>query len=466
MSELGTLANPSRPPRLFRWRKRLLLGSLIAAPLCLVVSFLYLVHSSDQALREAIAEADRLDPGWRMEDLQAKRAVIPDEQNAALIIMAAQTRLPSAWRNLDLSVGAEQGNPFWKVEQPVQLDERQVNALREDLQQAQEVLTELRKVVRLPTGRFPKPVLLGTLRIGRLLAYEVLLQAQEKDVDGALTTCHAILNCGRACGDEPGPIALLVRALLTGMATHKVERRLAQGEPSEGALASVQHELEHEIEQPYLLIAARGERAQVDQSMQAMEKGELDVRSLVYRAGWTGWLQQLLYQVAVTTKGTRAALLRSNTALVEIAKLPVEQQVVRATALQAAEQHIPSIFVESTFAQTRENLVAQFHRNQADLRCAVVMLAIERYLRAHNHWPDALTDLVPSYLPRVPLDPFDGAPLRYRRWDDGVVIYSIGPDGEDNGGTLDNASNKAGTDVGFRLWEVPKRRQPPKPPKS
>jgi hypothetical protein len=47
--------------------------------------------------------------------------------------------------------------------------------------------------------------------------------------------------------------------------------------------------------------------------------------------------------------------------------------------------------------------------------------------------------------------------------DNGVVIYSIGPDRQDNGGTLDNNPHKVGTDVGFRLWSVPQRRQPPKP---
>jgi hypothetical protein len=49
--------------------------------------------------------------------------------------------------------------------------------------------------------------------------------------------------------------------------------------------------------------------------------------------------------------------------------------------------------------------------------------------------------------------------------DDGVVIYSVGADGKDNGGKLDKNPTKDGTDRGFRLWDVPKRRQPPKPPK-
>jgi hypothetical protein len=102
-----------------------------------------------------------------------------------------------------------------------------------------------------------------------------------------------------------------------------------------------------------------------------------------------------------------------------------------------------------------------FHLAQAELRCAVAMVAVERHRRAQNRWPDALTDLVPTYLPRVPLDPYDGAPLQYRRLNDGVVIYSIGRDGKDNAGKLDKNPLKEGTDLGFRLWDLAQRRQPP-----
>src|SRR5207248_5771811 len=92
------------------------------------------------------------------------------------------------------------------------------------------------------------------------------------------------------------------------------------------------------------------------------------------------------------------------------------------------------------------------------------MIAVERYRRVNNRWPDTLTDLVPTFLPNMPLDPFDGKPLRYRRLDDGVVIYSISSDGKDNGGKFDKDPAKAGSDLGVRLWDVPQCRQPPKPP--
>ena len=69
----------------------------------------------------------------------------------------------------------------------------------------------------------------------------------------------------------------------------------------------------------------------------------------------------------------------------------------------------------------------------------------------------------PNYLAAVPLDPYVGGPLRFRRLEDGVVIYALGPDGQDNGGRFRRRGELAtnpGWDVGFRLWDVAQRRQP------
>ena len=47
---------------------------------------------------------------------------------------------------------------------------------------------------------------------------------------------------------------------------------------------------------------------------------------------------------------------------------------------------------------------------------------------------------------KVPDDPFATGPLHYHRLADGVVVYSVGPDGKDNGGVIDRENpTKAGT---------------------
>ena len=69
-----------------------------------------------------------------------------------------------------------------------------------------------------------------------------------------------------------------------------------------------------------------------------------------------------------------------------------------------------------------------------DAKLGLVQLAIA--LRAHQSatgaLPDRLEQLVPTYLEAIPIDAFDGAPLRYAK--DRGVVYSIGDDLADAGG--------------------------------
>jgi hypothetical protein len=70
-------------------------------------------------------------------------------------------------------------------------------------------------------------------------------------------------------------------------------------------------------------------------------------------------------------------------------------------------------------------------------RCSRIAVAIERYRRAHEEsLPAALTDLVPSYLTEIPEDPITGKPLLYLAAADAYIVYSVGPDGKDDGGML------------------------------
>jgi hypothetical protein len=154
--------------------------------------------------------------------------------------------------------------------------------------------------------------------------------------------------------------------------------------------------------------------------------------------------------------------LRYLTQLVEIAKLPPEQQGPRLEKLTLPQMAKPTL---SFFLEVPDKEIRQVHRifldTLARLRCAVTGLAVERYRIQTGQWPQSLANLVPQYLPEVQFDPFDGAALRYRRLEDGVVIYSVGWDRKDHGGQLTREiTPPEGADLGFRLWDPSSRRQP------
>jgi len=67
---------------------------------------------------------------------------------------------------------------------------------------------------------------------------------------------------------------------------------------------------------------------------------------------------------------------------------------------------------------------------------AAVAIALQRWRRAHGEWPDSLEDLVPELLDDVPIDVFDHQPIRYRLDPQGPLVWAVGPDGVDDGGTV------------------------------
>ncbi len=62
-------------------------------------------------------------------------------------------------------------------------------------------------------------------------------------------------------------------------------------------------------------------------------------------------------------------------------------------------------------------------------------LAVRAFWLDHDTYPSSLSDLVPDYLSNLPLDPFAvNEPLRYKPDGKKNVLYSVGPDGKDDGG--------------------------------
>lgn len=73
-------------------------------------------------------------------------------------------------------------------------------------------------------------------------------------------------------------------------------------------------------------------------------------------------------------------------------------------------------------------------RTEAMLRLLIAELALRAYRLDHEEDPAHLVALVPAILAAVPSDPFTGRPLVYLKTPGGYRLYSLGPDGLDDGG--------------------------------
>jgi hypothetical protein len=460
------MTEPAKPPPSRKSRRRLL---LLIVPLVLIAVASPYPLAADWRLRRAIAEADRLDPRWRLADIEADRVAIADADNGALTVIAARAKWPANWN----TAGPYATKAFGALRPNVALTEQQTAAVRDYVKPAAVALQEARKLADQPRGRWPGPPRsLDALHAAKLLASDVLLRTQEGDLDGALASCRALVNAGRSVGDEPTLMPQMVRLAAYVLAARQVEHVLGQGGPSEAALAALQQLLSEVGEERPLTLALRGERARTDHLLESVQHGDMTVKQLLAATRGPGAKKSLLSKhdllyLPGVTANSRAATLERWNKLVEISKLPAQEQADRLAELSAPQRDEPLVVLSPASPAVLARYASEAWEQQAPLRCGVVALAAERYRRANGRWPETLADLKGAYLPDVPLDPFDGQPLRYRKDEQGVVVYSIGPDRQDDGGdrTRLNTPNK-GADVGFPLWDVAHRCQPPPAPKS
>jgi hypothetical protein len=75
-------------------------------------------------------------------------------------------------------------------------------------------------------------------------------------------------------------------------------------------------------------------------------------------------------------------------------------------------------------------------KERVPTRATIVLVALKAYKAKTGRLPQSLTELVPEHLGAVPVDDMDGKPLRYSP--EKKVLYSVGKDLADDGGSKDN----------------------------
>lgn len=101
----------------------------------------------------------------------------------------------------------------------------------------------------------------------------------------------------------------------------------------------------------------------------------------------------------------------------------------------AVGDHLPGL-IESEFSIHVERPAALF----VVTRTAAALAAWRADHGPDDSYPERLDDLVPRYLPAVPIDPFSDAPLVYERRAGGYLLASVGPNGIYDGGTREDGS--------------------------
>src|SRR5262245_38114739 len=88
----------AKPPPGRRWKllRRCLQGVLVLIALVIGGWLLFRWHC-DAKLAAAVANIDTEESRWRIGELEADRATVPDDQNGALLVLQATAKLPPKW---------------------------------------------------------------------------------------------------------------------------------------------------------------------------------------------------------------------------------------------------------------------------------------------------------------------------------------------------------------------------------
>jgi hypothetical protein len=141
---------------------------------------------------------------------------------------------------------------------------------------------------------------------------------------------------------------------------------------------------------------------------------------------WDRWV------AAVRTPMTSGRQKQLETLLTEVRRLAKEPvEATRAMSLQEKGRWMGRSLVAKMLPLLDEPaLLEEEARMRADL--VQLGLALAAYYADVGEYPTALEALVPKYCSEVPLDRFTAQPLRYRRQDDGFLLYSVGKNGADD----------------------------------
>jgi tetratricopeptide (TPR) repeat protein len=267
------------------------------------------------------------------------------------------------------------------------------------------------------------PGLADFRKCAQLLQLAALAEAEQGHTDAAITCIKDGLRLSDSLRREPMLINYLVRIAAGAVALSSLERALNVTPFTDGQLQELSG-----------ILAERAGQFDLAEAIITERCLSIEYARDPSRAGGLGAGGTVLRLPGVRGMGL-VDILDHMGSCVEAARLPLTERVARfreigAELNQLSFLHVTVKVLAPSLVRVTE-LDLRFH---AHLDLARTALALERYRLATGTIPDRLEQLVPQYLEQVPIDPFDGRPLRYRRTNPGYVLYSIMEDGQDNGG--------------------------------
>jgi hypothetical protein len=314
---------------------------------------------------------------------------------------------------------------------------------------------QIRKALERPYARidcdYEQPFLIGipnfiTIRtVVQLLAQRAqcyLLLGQPEAAWRELTLVDDLrkILLAKPSGKPITLVASMINVAISGLHTGIVKDGLRLHAWREPQLLALQGQLNATDLLAPVVESFREEWAAVGRTFEATSRSELvklfglggSVGKVAMAWGPRGWFYQNLVAGAQARHEMLASVDLTN-------RLIMPHQVAAVFDKMSAKsmQHSPYTFFVATAQPNYARAVETLACNQTLVNQAWVACALERYRLAHGQYPEGLDALSPGLIEKLPHDLIGGQPLNYQRTaGGGYLLYSVGWDEKDDGGTL------------------------------
>ena len=435
------------PPR-YRWLKRLAAGLGLFFALVIVLR-MWWGHEADRRLQ---AEIDRIQTAGEPifpADFNPTEE-IPKEDNAALALIKAFKAYDTTYETKDFPAPIVMTDEDWALIAQGVADNAETLAL----------VRSARSMAGLDWGlRFGSPaiyILLPQLspqrNLARMLARFSAYYHHIGDDAAAVELLRDVLHQAELVQEPPILISYLVGVACSAQTVRTIEfmaHDLAVG----GALGASREQvgelindlLDDQVPRRELRRAMYGERMFQLDSVQYISEGKISPAALGFVGGGGGATGSVVFNVPF-----RPLLLLDGERMLQHMRLMIEavdrpnwlaaRQIVDVLEIEAEQARVGLERVRRPMSAmllpSLTRAVRAHYEGLAARRMAATALAMRLYELDHGRRPRELAELVPDYLPAVPIDPMAAKdrPILYLPAAKQPILYSIGDNGKDDGG--------------------------------
>lgn len=279
-----------------------------------------------------------------------------------------------------------------------------------------------------------------------LLSLETHVHAHRGNKDEALKSMAAIFAIARVLEKEPFLVTYLLRLAVVRATCHLTATIVPHMDFSEQQLDELDRllgevDLSSSFQRAFITECSIGIMGIRDP---ALLDGVIDPSVASQISGSRE--KDLEYYTSVMRRAAEAAKLSAREAYKSAVVISADQNELTSADAATRQEHVLSMLlvppIKTAFAANAQTVAMR--------DAARIALRLAGHHQSHGSYPSELTQAGYKHS-ELPSDPFVDHALRYKATGDGFVIYSVGSDGQDNGG---KGSIASGSDIVFRVSGV------------